>query len=74
MGRVNLGLTLSTSHSQCQHTNLVRDGHRREADNPVCPIPAEFYHLDFLSGAAVRATMAPWGREEKVPMTKTFLA
>lgn len=74
MGRVKLSLTLSTSHSQCQHTSSVRDGHRREADTPACPIPVEFYHLDFLSRAAVRATMAPSGWEEKVPMTKAFLA
>lgn len=72
MGRVKLGLTLSTFHSQ--HTRPVRDGHRRKADTPACPIPVEFYHLDFLSGAAVRATMAPWGWEEKVPVTKAFLA
>lgn len=74
VGRLGVGLTLSTARSQCQHT--VRDGHGRRADTPACPIPGilslGFPPRDFR--AAVPATTAPWGREEKVPVTKAFLA
>lgn len=58
-GRAKLGLTLSTCHAQCQHTAPGRDGHRRGADTPCCPIPARFYRLDFPSRPSALLSAPP---------------